>query len=749
MRHALLFLIITIVYVSVSSGQQAVIKGTVVDDQTLEAMDGVHVILGDGRGTVTDRNGRYLIKVSPGMLVMLFHYVGYKTQKEDLTVKAHDTVRLDIMLVSEVSEIDEIVVSPGRSAQKISELTVSTNIIKPEAITENHIINPEDIINQTSGIEIMDGQASIRGGSGYSYGVGSRVLVLIDGVPALSADAGNVKWSFLPLENLAQIEVIKGASSVLYGSSALNGIINLRTLDAEQEPVTRLSVTSGIYGSPRNKKWTWWNAPRAFTRASVSHSKKYGNTGVGVGGRLLFNNGYRRLNDEKLATVNIRLKRDSEKTGGLSYGVYVNAGYTVRTDFILWEDADSGALRQNESTANEFNGLSLMFDPFVSFEKEGRFKHDFRMRIQHTRNKLPESPQNNSDATSSFAEYQLWYKLFEKLDIIAGTATTYSKIVSNFHGDHQGLNLAGYAQLDYRPVTRLKLIGGLRVEHNSLDGVNDKTIAIFRTGINYHAGRMTFIRASFGQGYRYPSIAEKFATTTVGAVRIFPNPDIKPESGWSSELGIKQGLSTQKMSGQVDLSLFYTQNTDLIEYMFGIYPDPVTQVGDFGFRAVNTEHSRVYGFEIETALTREFGPVHSSVRAGYAFMYPVEYNKATNRNTGIYLKYRRKNIITLTSITSFRKFDFGLNLFYRSKILNIDDVFLNPLTRESLLPGFYEYWLQNNNGYILVDGYITYRFGDTYAISLGVKNIGNAEYMGRPGDIQPQRHYSLQFSGRF
>ncbi len=136
-------------------------------------------------------------------------------------------------------------VSADRIEKRVAELSVSMNIVKPSVISQNHITEIQELINKTSGIEVLDGQASIRGGSGFSYGAGSRVLALIDGLPMLSADAGNIKWQYLPLENLAQIEIIKGASSVMYGSSALNGIINFRTADADIIPVTQFQHRSG------------------------------------------------------------------------------------------------------------------------------------------------------------------------------------------------------------------------------------------------------------------------------------------------------------------------------------------------------------------------------------------------------------------------------------------------------------------------------------------------------------------------
>lgn len=130
-------------------------------------------------------------------------------------------------------------------------------------------------------------------------------------------------------------------------------------------------------------------------------------------------------------------------------------------------------------------------------------------------------------------------------------------------------------------------------------------------------------------------------------------------------------------------------------------------------------------------------------------MYPVEFNKVTGRNTDVYLKFRRKHSVKLNLSGDYRKLEMGFTLYARSKILNIDDVFLNELTRENILPGFYDYWMNDNKGYFLMDGSIGYRINERYHLSLVVKNVTNTEYMGRPGDIRPQRSFSLRFSSSF
>jgi outer membrane receptor protein involved in Fe transport len=749
MRHALT--VLTLVLSSLLSliSAQGLIKGRVFDKITLEPLQGAYVIYDKNQGTITDKLGNYNIKSVPGKINISFKLVGYKSADRSVDLRSNDSIELNVGLEMDIMEIGQIVISANKSEQKVAELTVSMDIIKSGDFLKTHITDAQELINKTPGIEVMDGQASIRGGSGFSYGVGSRVLALIDGLPVLSPDAGNIKWQFLPLENISQVEIIKGASSVLYGSSALNGIINFRTSDPTNIPDTQFLIETGIFDKPNNKNWLWWNSPRIFSNLSFSHLQKSGKNDIGVGINLLTDNGYRKYNDEKLGRISLRFKHHNEKVRGLAYGLNINSGYTTKTDFILWEDAETGALKQDTSSVSQLHGSFLAIDPFISFNNNGRFKHDLRMRLQSSVNRFPVRDENNSDAYSFYSEYQGNYMISDFLNISGGVSENYSKVISNFYGDHEGINLALFSQLEANPVQRLKLVAGVRVEQNSLDEIHDKIVPIFRTGINWQVAGYTFLRASFGQGYRYPSIAEKHASTTLGSVKIYPNPYVMPESGWSSEIGIKQGILSGKTTGQADLSLFLSQNSDLIEYVFSNYPDPVTGIYDFGFRATNVEQSRVYGFEMEFNLNRSFGSINTTLNGGYTYIYPVEFNPVTHKSTDIYLKYRRKHSLKISMNSNYKKFDLGLTIYARSKILSIDDVFLNELTREVILPGFYEYWLSHNTGYLLIDGNIGYKLNKTFILSLAVKNLTNTEYMGRPGDIQSQRNYSLRLSASF
>lgn len=101
-----------------------------------------------------------------------------------------------------------------------------------------------------SGVYSLRGQLSIRGSGGFTLNAGSRALMLLDGLPLLSADAAEVHWKLLPTEQLEQIEVLKTAGSALYGSSALGGVVHFRTRKPGMEPLNMISGFTGVYANP-------------------------------------------------------------------------------------------------------------------------------------------------------------------------------------------------------------------------------------------------------------------------------------------------------------------------------------------------------------------------------------------------------------------------------------------------------------------------------------------------------------------
>ena len=146
-------------------------------------------------------------------------------------------------------------------------------------------------------------------------------MMLVDDLPMLSADAGDVKWSYLPVENLNQVEVVKGASSVLYGSSALNGVVNLRTRFPGSDPATEVTLFGGAFMNPSRKELIWWDHQPFFTGASFSHLRKIGKLDLSLGGNYFKNEGFREEDYENRIRGNVGLRYRFEKVQGLSLGL--------------------------------------------------------------------------------------------------------------------------------------------------------------------------------------------------------------------------------------------------------------------------------------------------------------------------------------------------------------------------------------------------------------------------------------------
>jgi iron complex outermembrane receptor protein len=630
------------------------------------------------------------------------------------------------------------------------------DIIKADRIATTVSSTLETVINQTPGIDILDGQPRIRGGSGYSYGAGSRVLVLVDDLPILSPDAGDVKWDYLPVENISQVEIIKGASSVLYGSSALNGIINVRTAYPKNKPTTKVSLLNGFYMDPSRKELIWWDHRPAFSGASVFHSRKAGNLDIVCSYHGFQDAGYREYEYERRNRINLNLLYRSKKVQGLSFGINSNGMIVNKSDFFLWQDADSGAYRQNESAAPKLNGSRLNIDPFIEYYNEKGSRHSLKARYFRIVNEFKEDADKNNESYLYYGEYK-YHKSFTKpMDFTLGASASYADITSLLYGNHTSLNASAYSQFDAEIWKKLKVSFGLRFEVYQLDDYQEFSKPVFRTGLNYHLAKYTFLRASFGQGYRFPSIAEKYTATSLSSLHIFPNPDLNSEYGWSTELGIKQGFKVKSLNGFLDVSLFQSRYYDMIEFAFGIYkPDSVlvATIDHVGFKALNIGNARITGVEIIVGAEGSIFNLPVTLQAGYTYLYPVnlDYNPSDTGSSSSdkILKYRYQHSAKVDLELAWKKLSTGFCLMYNSFMQNVDEVFTNPVTGNMILPGYPDYRQKNQKGTVVYDHRIAYQLTVHTKISIIAKNLFNREYIGRPGDIGAPRNITCQLSVEF
>jgi len=755
MKKWFAFLIIICSTTSLVANEKGNVAGIILDAETRKPLVAVNISVDRRSGTVSDNEGKFSLSLSSGKHILEFYYVGYEVSKKEIIVKENDTLNLTIPMQVSSRMLEEVVVSEGKYEQKLSELTVSMEVLKPQQLSDQNITSLDMILEKTTGISILDGQPSIRGGSGYSYGVGSRVLMLVDDMPMITEYAADIKWNYLPVENMNQVEVVKGASSVLYGSSALNGVINLRTKFPGNVPETEITVFRGTYTEPKRGELVWWDKMPVYIGASFSHLRKIGNLDLSIAGNYFNDEGYRELEFERRIRGNLGLRYHFKKLRGLSIGVTASAMYLEAADLILWLNADSGAYRQSADSYTPLAGYRYNIDPFIEYFTPNGDRHSVKTRLFSVGNENMDIDKQGYSKLY-YAEYRYLNKIKENTNWTSGISYLNNTVWGNMFLEHKGLNASIYSQMDTHVSERLKLSAGVRWEVNKLNDDLDYSEPVFRAGINYQATESTFLRASFGQGYRYPSVAEKYASAEVGALKIFKNTELKPEHGWNAEAGIKQAFNFGKWIGFVDLAAFRTEYKNMIEYTFGAYPkdsSAVPTIDDIGFKALNIGTARITGLELSVSSEGRAGPFSVQMMAGYTYMNPVDPSiideMGKDEDESYILKYRRRHLLKGDLSLRFRGLFAGINFQYNSKMINVDEVFIDPLFGELIQPGFPEYWSNRSNGYSLLDARLGWDITKWMRINGIVRNVFNVEYLGRPGDLGPPRNITVQTRFKF
>ena len=766
--YVLFFLFFFPIFLTFS--QKAKISGVVSDFKTKETLVGVNVIINDTKVIATDEKGFFSTELEPGKYTFEYRLVGYTSKKRIERFKENEVITMNMRLEEESKVLEEFVVSAGKFEQKLTDVTVSMDIIKASMIENTNTQNVTTALQQAPGVMIMDQQASIRGGSGYSYGAGSRVLLLVDDLPLLGGASGVAYWEFAPVENIDQIEIIKGASSALYGSSALNGVINIRTKYPKSEPETKLMFTSGFYGNPAREAAKWWgNTQPIFSGTQFLHSRTIGNFDLVVGGNIFSDNGYREGDNGQLARINFNTRWRNSKIKGLSYGINFNFMKWDGGKFLMWKDGDSGIYKPSPSFNNYrvFN-TRMNIDPYLTYFSSTGNRHSLKTRFYKTENR--NSTNQKNDDNLFYGEYQFQKYLEDNLTWTSGITGNYYESVAQIYGSekHYGASAAAYSQLD-KKLKNFTASLGVRWEAYRMDKDKTDSRPVFRTGLNYKLFEHTNLRASFGQGFRYPTISEKFVQTSAGQLNIFPNDSLKPERGWSAEIGLKQGFKISNFQGYFDVAGFWTEYYDMIEFEFGyhfpyaaaFYP-PDTVFKYLGFKSYNVSNARITGVDLTIAGQGKFFGLPVSLMAGYTYTNPVDLNikpedraKTSARNN--MLKYRFYHSAKGDVEVSVRKIDIGFSLNYNSFIVNIDKAFEDslrlpdgkPIIKDGkpmfILPGLKEYREINDKGQVIFDARIGFDLSDKSRISIVVRNIFNKEYMIRPADVQAPRTFALQY----
>ncbi|MCB0633081.1 MAG: TonB-dependent receptor, partial [Lewinella sp.] len=244
--------------------------------------------------------------------------------------------------------------------------------------------------------------------------------------------------------------------------------------------------------------------------------------------------------------------------------------------------------------------------------------------------------------------------------------------------------------------------------------------------------------------------AEKFIFTDAGGFFITPNPTLTSETGWSAELGLKQGFKISSFEGFIDVSAFLMKYQDMMEFNL---------VG-LGFQATNIGGTTITGGEISIAGRGDLFGLPTTLLAGYTYINPkfnefdntqipagqtgsrgqVNANNSSSDNN--ILKYRSQHTFKLDLESRYRNFSLGWETISGSHIEAIDAIF------NLIVPGLLSF-REKNKGYMVHNVRTAYRFSEKIKLSLILGNLTNREYTIRPGLLEGPRNLTARMDFKF
>jgi outer membrane cobalamin receptor len=777
--------------------QQSEIKGTILDAKSSDPLPFVNIGVKDQHlGTYSDNDGSYHLELSKGTYIIFFSFVGYDRLEKEVVSDGKNDLILNITLNPTSQELNTVVVSGSKYAQKIQESISSIEVLKAKSIEISNIPTVDKAVDRVPGVAIVNNEPQIRGGSGFSSGLGSRVMIMVDEIPLLRGDAGRPNWDLLPIDDIDQIEVVKGASSVVYGSSAINGAINVRTAWPKENPETKVNSFVGMYSKPFREYDTPWtgNNPMVYG-LTLSHSHIFDNYDLSGGISYYNDQGYvggvpenkvtdpnayngGQFNKRMKAYFNTRVR--SKKITGLSYGLNGTFFYSENAQTYFWYDADTNIYRSYPGSLSLFKEFTFYVDPFIKYFGKKGSTHALKNRVFYT-NSEGTNDQSGRQVTV-YDEYQFTHR-FQKVNdmtLVAGITNIYvyaigqvfSGILDSATGrpagataSHTSENLAIYAQIEKKFFNCLTFIIGGRYEYYHLAELTEHK-PIFRTGLNFQAGTSTFLRASVGQGYRVPSIGERYITTNSGNFGFYPNPALNSETSLSYELGAKQLYKIGKFRGMADIAGFYENYEKYVEFNFGFWGRDLQHLGqNAGFKFFNTGPARIYG--VDVSLAGE-GTVIRNLELSFLVGYTYSIPQATNPNyvfytnpvdstkkltyyttstdtNGLILKYRVQSLLKADLQVTWKRFSTGFGGRFFGFMKNIDRAFYEILDDPifNVKTGIKKYREVHNTGTFILDYRVSYTL-KSFKFSFIVNNLLNTEFSLRPLTMEAPRMSQFQ-----
>ncbi len=485
----------------------------------------------------------------------------------------------------DTASLPEIVVTATRYPVAPDSVASTVTVLRGDDLRAQGIHFVGDALRQVPGAHLVQGgpygaatSLFVRGGES------DYVKVLVDGVP-LNQPGGFYDFASLTTDNVERIEILRGPGSVLYGSDAIAGVVQIVTRQGAGGVRAGAAGEGGSFGSARWEASVLGGSNALGWSASLSR--------LTSDGTYEFNNDYRNT----VASGRFHARAGDRTTLSLT-GRYHDAKYHFPTDFT------GVPVDRNQFTTDETAAFALDVGHRFSEIVEGQVllgRSDIETRFENPADPPPgpdfaSSSRTSTDRTSADARVQL--TLPKGIRGLAGASLEAQRqeVIGSFSEARN--NLGFYAQATVLPVSRLQLTAGGRLDENEKFG----SFWTYRAAALAFASPATRVRGSVGTGFKEPSFFDNFDSPfSVG------NPDLRPERTFSVEGGVEQDFARGAVG--VAVTVFAQRFRDLIQFTFAP-PEPG------GPNFFNVAAANANG--VETALhVRPGGPVNGSISYTY------------------------------------------------------------------------------------------------------------------------------------
>jgi outer membrane receptor protein involved in Fe transport len=579
-----------------AAGDTAITGATVLVDGTL-------------LNAVTNSRGIYRIAgLAPGRYTLRIAAMGYTAAlRRDVEVTADQTVEVDFSLSASPFALPGVIVTASRETQQISESPASVSVISRKDLTQRDVTQLNQALPYAAGVTYQGGTLDIRGAAGLSGGVGSRVLLMLDGHPLITGDTGELDFDILPVLGVSRVEIVKGPYSALYGSNALGGVVNVVTSPIPDRSRTIFRTHAGAYDIPSRYRFT--NSLLNFQGLEIQHSMHLGDVGLRLYGDRDETDGF--TQNGHTSRWLFRMETSAPLFGAAPSSFYVigaqedvgeNFGWRSAQDrFEVPPDAVGDWYRIGwldfGATLNALTRAStlLRFAPYLYYDAVRNHFHDNKHYHRGARggSSVQLSLQRGSHS------------------LTLGADAAYSIVWSDLIGTPKLRDYALFAQDVIKPSRRIRASVGVRFDDHSVTPGRVDTQLSPKLGVVYHVNPNVSLRASLSRAFRAPSPVEQFVSTTQYGVLVVPNPDLHPETVTAGEIGATADLGRLWVDGAVFQSRF-----DAL-----IQPGPVPG-RLFVFQFQNVSRARVTGVDLETRF--DLVPRWLGLDATYMYLDPLD-----------------------------------------------------------------------------------------------------------------------------